>query len=323
MRTQSLVVGVQFLAALSIAVPAAAQRFAFERTYDVSAAPVVDVSTTRGKINIRVGEPGRVVVSGAATVRIGLTAPVNAVDLARKVAQMPPIEHNGDRLRLRSPSDPAENRAMTVSYDVRVPPNTRVIAISDSGAIDVRDIAGTVEARTESSSIALSDLGGSADVDTGSGAVTVDRVNGIVRVSTSSSAITARNLRGGLRARTASGRVFASFAGQGPVDVQTQSSAIDLSGVSGALTTFSESGHTTITGEPSAGWSVSSGSSGIDVRFESRVNATLHATTGSGSVYTPDRLVAGSVERQRVEGAIGAGGPVVRLASRSGSIRIR
>jgi hypothetical protein len=323
MRTRSLVVGGLFLSAMSIAVPAAAQRFPFERTYDVGLSPVIDVSTTRGKINIRAGEPGRVVVSGAATVRMGLTVPVNALDLARKVAENPPIEQNGGRLRLRAPSAPEENRAMTVNYDVRVPPDARVIALSDSGAIDIRDVSGSVEARTQSSAIALSDLGGTADVDTGSGAVTVDRIDGIVRVSTSSSAITARNLRGGLRAKTDSGRVFGSFAGHGPVDVQTQSSAIDLNGVSGELTTFSESGHTTIAGEPSGAWNVSSGSSGIDVRFASKVNATLHATTGSGTVYTPERMVTGSTEKQRVEGAIGSGGPVVRLASRSGSIRVR
>lgn len=311
------------MAALAVAQPAAAQRFAFERSYDVASSPVVDVSTTRGTINVRVGEPGRVIVSGAATVRVGLTVPLNAIELARKVAEKPPIEQSGDRLRLRSPRDPDENRAMTVNYDVRVPPDARVIAVSDSGAIDVRDVSGHVEARTQSSPIALGDLGGPADVDTGSGAVTIDRVDGIVRVSTSSSAITARNLRGGLRARTASGRVFGSFVGHGPVDVQTQSSAIDLSGVSGALTTFSESGHTYITGEPTAAWNVSSGSSGIDVRFGSKVNAMLHATTSAGTVYTPERLVVGSVEKQRVEGAIGAGGPEVRLASRSGSIRIR
>lgn len=323
MRTPSLVVGVLFLAGLAMAAPAAAQRFPFERSYDVESSPVIDVSTTRGKISVRVGEPGRVTVTGAATVRLGVTVPLNAVDLARKVAEHPPIEQSGDRLRLRSPADPNENRAMTVNYDVRVPPNTRVVAISDSGAIDIRDIGGSVEARTQSSSIALSDLGGTADVDTGSGAVTVDRVDGNVRISTSSSAIIARSLRGGLRARTGSGRVFGSFVGNGPVDVQTQSSAIDLSGVSGALTTYSESGHTSITGVPSASWNVSSGSSGIDVDFASAVKATLQASTGSGTVYTPERLVTGSIEKRRVAGAIGGGGPAVLLVSRSGSIRIR
>ncbi len=53
MATRSLVVGVFLPAALLIAVPASAQRFAFERTYDVASSPVIDVSTTRGKINVR------------------------------------------------------------------------------------------------------------------------------------------------------------------------------------------------------------------------------------------------------------------------------
>jgi hypothetical protein len=322
MVTRSLGVGVFLLAALSIAAPASAQRFAFERTYDVASSPVIDVSTTRGKINIRTGEPGRVVVSGAATVRIGLTAPANAVELAQKVAATPPIEQTADGLRLRSPSDPAEDRAMTVNYDVRVPPNARVIAVSDSGAIEVRDIAGHVEVRTQSGAISLMSLG-AADVETGSGAVRLDGATGAVRITTSSSAITARGLSGGLHARTGSGRVIGSFTGAGPVNIGTSSSAIELNGVSGALITTTESGRTTITGVPSAPWDVTAGSGSIDVDFESAVNATLRASTGSGSVDTPERMVKGSIEKRRVDGAIGEGGPTVRLASRSGSIHVR
>jgi len=322
MATRSLVVGVFLPAALLIAAPASAQRFAFERTYDVASSPVIDVSTTRGKISVRTGEPGRVVVNGAATVRLGLTVPVNAVELAQKVAEKPPIEQTGHRLRLRSPSDPAEERAMTVNYDLRVPPNARVIVVSDSGAIDVRDVSGHVEVRTQSSAISLMSLG-AADVETGSGAVRLDVATGAVRITTSSSAITARGLSGGLHARTGSGRVIASFTGAGPVNIGTSSSAIELNGVSGALTTTTESGRTTITGVPSAPWDVTAGSGSIDVDFESAVNATLRASTGSGSVDTPERMVKGSIEKRRVEGAIGDGGPTVRLASRSGSIRVR
>ena len=322
MSTRSLVAGVILLAALSIAAPAAAQRFAFERTYDVGQSLVIDVSTTRGKINVRTGEPGRVVVTGAATVRIGLMAPSDAVERARRVAERPPIEQNGDRLRLRAPMDPDDNRAMTVNYDLRVPPNARLIAVSDSGAIDVRDLAGHAEVRTQSSAIVLTALG-SADVETGSGDVRLDGAAGAVRISTSSSAITARGLSGGLHARTGSGRVIASFTGAGPVNVGTSSSAIELNGVSGALTTTTESGRTTLSGTPSAAWDVSAGSGSIDVDFRVPVNATLHAMTGSGSVETPERMVTGSIEKRRVDGEIGSGGPVVRLASRSGSIRVR
>jgi DUF4097 and DUF4098 domain-containing protein YvlB len=322
MASRSLVVGEFLLAALSIAAPASAQRFAFERTYNVASSPVVDVSTSRGKINVRVGEPGKVVVTGAATVRVGLTTPADALERARKVATNPPIEQSGERLRLRSPADPDDNRAMTVNYDVRVPPNTRVMAVSDSGAIEVRDVAGHVEVRTQSSAISLLSLG-AADVETGSGEVRVDGATGAVGITTSSSAITARGLSGGLHARTGSGRVIASFTGAGPVNIGTSSSAIELSGVSGALTTITESGRTTITGVPSAPWDVNAGSGSIDVGFDSAVNATLRASTGSGSVDTPERFVKGSIEKRHVEGAIGEGGPLVRLASRSGSIRVR
>src|SRR5262245_23359008 len=290
MASRSLVVGVFVLAALSIAAPASAQRFAFERTYDVAASPMVDVSTTRGKINVRVGEPGKVVVTGAATVRVGLTTPADAMERARKVAANPPIEQSGERLRLRSPADPDDDRSMTVNYDLRVPPNTRVMAVSDSGAIEARDVAGHVEVRTQSSAISLLSLG-AADVETGSGAVRVDGATGAVRITTSSSAITARGLSGGLHARTGSGRVIASFTGAGPVNIGTSSSAIELSGVSGALTTNTESGRTTIAGVPSAPWDVNAGSGSIDVDFESAVNATLRASTGSGSVETPERMV--------------------------------
>jgi hypothetical protein len=286
MLIRSLVVGVFLLAALAFAAPAAAQRFAFERTYDVASSPVViDVATTRGKINIRVGEPGHVVVTGAATVRLGLTTPSDAVERARKVAASPPIDQSGDRLRLRSPADPGDNRAMTVNYDVRVPPNARVMAVSDSGAIEVRDVAGHVEVRTQSSAISLMALG-SADVETGSGAVRLDGASGEIRISTSSSGITARDLRGGLHTRT-------------------------------------ESGRTILSGTPTAPWDVSAGSGSIEVDFYAPVNASLHATTGSGSVETREQTVKGSIEKRRVEGEIGNGGPVVRLASRSGSIRVR
>jgi hypothetical protein len=283
MRTRSLVGGVVFLATLAIAAPASAQRFPFERTYNIGPTAVIDVSTTRGKITIRTGEAGRVVVTGAATARF--TGPLNAVELARKVAASPPIEQTGDRLRLRSPRDPDESRAMTVNYDLRVPPDARIIAVSDSGAIDVRDVAGHVEVRTQSSAISLMSLV-SADVETGSGAVRLDGASGAIRISTSSSGITARDLRGGLRSRT-------------------------------------ESGRTILSGSPSAQWDVSAGSGSIEVDFYAPVNATLQATTGSGSVEAPERMVKGSIEKRRVEGAIGEGGPVVRLASRSGSIRVR
>ena len=93
---------------LAAASPSAAQRIAFERSYTVGQAPTLDVSTIRGKIDISVGEPDRVVVRGTTTVRVGLTSPPTAYELAKKVAANPPIQQEVDLIRLRPPLGEAD-----------------------------------------------------------------------------------------------------------------------------------------------------------------------------------------------------------------------
>src|SRR5262245_10217834 len=154
MRRVSSVVVAVVLAAGSPAV-AYAQRFSFERSFDAADPSTIDVSTLRGKIDIVAGAVGRVVVAGEATVRFRWAVPANAVELARQVASAPPIEREGATVRLRPPSDAAARRAVTVSYQVRVPPNTNVQTTSDSGATSVRGVTGTVEVRTQSGAIDL------------------------------------------------------------------------------------------------------------------------------------------------------------------------
>jgi hypothetical protein len=117
---------------------AQAQRLTFERSFDVPVASVLDVSTIRGKIDIKAGEQGRVTVVGSVTVRVGVGVPANAVELAQKVSEKPPVERDGNTVRLRPPVGHAEQRAVTVAYQVHVPPDTKVVTVSDSGATSVR-----------------------------------------------------------------------------------------------------------------------------------------------------------------------------------------
>lgn len=317
-------VHVLFIAAfLATAAPAAAQRFSFERSFDAGPDSTLDVSTMRGKIHVSAGEPGRILVTGTATVRVAWNVPVNAIDLARMVAERPPVAVEGAVVTLRAPSDPLEQRAMTISYEVRVPRDTRVLARSDSGAITVDGVAAPVVLRTQSAAILLTRLGGSAAVTTGSGDVEADRIDGALSIETASSAITARDVRGGLHVRTNSGAVDAMLTGPGDVDVRTSSSAITLHGVSGSLATNTRSGRTKVTGFPKEDWSVSAGSGSIEVTFDAPGSVSLDAETGSGSVNASGVDVDGSVAKQRVVGDVRGGGAHVRLASRSGSIQIR
>lgn len=311
------------LTSAASASPALAQRFPFERSFDVTGPAALDVSTIRGKIEVTTGEPGRIVVVGTATVRVDWNVPANAADLARGVAQNPPIEREGQTFRLRSPSDAATLRAVTVSYQVRVPPDTAVQTVSESGATSVRGVTGAVSVRTQSAAIDVAEIGGATTVTTGSGAVLANRIAGALTVSTSSSRFTGSAIAGSVRVRTSSGEVEIAFAGDGDVDVETGSSAIRLQGVRGAVVVATRSGRTSLHGLPRRDWAVSSGSGGIDIITESSVPLTLDATTGAGSVKVIGEPVQGSVTKRKVDGSIAGGGPLLKLLSRSGSIVLR
>ena len=319
MRIRSTLV-VLIVLVLGTATTVRAQRFPFERSFEMQGISTLDVSTMRGKIEVVAGAPGRIVVTGAATVRVAWDAPSNAVEFARRVAGHPPIQRDGNTVRLRPPSDAAEQKATTVNYTVRVPPDTQARSDSDSGATTVRGVAGAVAVKTQSATITAASLGASATITTGSGAVTVDGVKGALRVTTNSSAFSGRGLEGDVHVRTSSGAVDASLSGRGGVDVQTGSSAIAVRGAHGGVIATSQSGHLTVAGVPGSAWTLSTSSSAIDIAVERGASLSLDASSRSGSVKVEGGDVRGDVSKNRIAGTIGDDGPLVRVMSGSGSI---
>lgn len=307
---------------LGFAAPALAQRLPFERPYDVTGRITLDVSTMRGRIDVTAGEAHRVVIGGAATVRIGWDVPADALEIAKRIAANPPIERSGNTFRLRPPADRTDQKAVTVSYQVQVPPDTEVIAVSDSGATTIRKVGGRVSVRTQSASIELHELGGAVTVNTGSGAVAVDGVAGALEVTTSSSSITGTELGGSVRVRTGSGAVDVGLTGTDDVDVETSSSGIRIVGARGGLKTNTQSGRVIAQGAPGRPWTVSTGSGSVEMTVAAPA-VTIDAETGSGSVTVEGAQVAGSVTKKKVEGTVGGGGPRLGVNSRSGSIRLK
>jgi hypothetical protein len=308
---------------------AAAQRVPFERTLAVPGHVTVEITTDRGRIEVTEGAPGAVVVTGAATVRAGVTVPANAPELARQVAAQPPIERTGDTIRLTEPAGAAERRAVIVNYVVQVPSGTAVRTRSQSGATTVREVSGAVDIRTQSAAIEARRLGAGAIVTTGSGQVDIAGVRGDLTVTTASSSIDLEGIAGSLRVRSGSGAVDAAVTGGGVVDIETSSGAIRLTGASGALTLRTKSGAVRLQGHPAqAPWEVSTGSGSIDLRVPAASAFRLDAQSGSGSVALSGASVTGLVSKRNVAGTVGAagtvgpGGALVQARSRSGSVRI-
>lgn len=308
---------------IAVAQPALAQRVPFERSFAVNAPVIVDAETGQGKIEIVAGERGRVVVRGAATVRVGWNVPANAADLARQVAADPPIAQQGGTVTLRDPANSTIRRAVVINYVVEVPRETEIKASSDSGATSVRGVAGSVRVRTQSAAIETSDLGGAATLTTGSGAISASRIAGAVTVETSSSAFTGRGLGSSLRVSTQSGAVDAELTGTGDADVETASSAIRVIGLRGRLTAKTQSGKIVVSGTPRGEWKATTSSGAVDVGVAHGTALTIDANSRSGSVVVEQMRVEGSVDKRAVKGTVNGGGAGLRISTGSGAIRVK
>src|SRR5690349_2883359 len=197
MRTQRL--AAMLLITMAFASPAAAQRVNFERSFDTPTAVTLDVSTLGGRIELRTGPPGKLVIRGTATVRVAFNVPADAPELAKQIAANPPIERVGGIIWLRPPAEPVQRRAVTLAYDVLVPPGTVVRARSDSGEIAATDLSANTTLRTQSGRIDVTSSGSDLEIVTGSGAVTIHGAAGALAVTTGSSAIGIRDARGAVR----------------------------------------------------------------------------------------------------------------------------
>lgn len=247
-----------------------------------SRATHLDIETDRGRIEVIAAGDGRIEVDGMVTVRAGWNVPANAMELARAVAANPPIEEQGHTVRIRIPSDGASRRALTLSYRVHVPAGTTVRSVSSSGATSVRGVKGRVTVRTQSGAIALAALA-DVDVASGSGAITVDGVSASLRAESRSSAFRLQDVHGALTVATQSGRVEAS-------------------GVPGP-------------------WTISTGSGSVHLRI-SGPGCVLDASSRSGSIHVDPAIVDGTVEKRRIKGRVGEGGPPVEVRTGSGAIHV-
>lgn len=320
MRTQSAAAALLIVTAF--AWPAAAQRVSFERTLDTPATVTLDVSTLGGRIELRTGSPGQVVVRGTATVRVAFNVPANAPELAKQIAARPPIEQAGSVIWLRPPSEPVQRRAVTLAYDVLVPPGTVVRAKSDSGEIVATDLSANATLRTESGRIDVTSSGSDLEVVTGSGAVTVHGAAAGLTVTTASSAIGIRDAGGAVRVKTQSGAVTIDLAPTADVDVETGSSAIDVSGAHNRLAARSRSGAIRVAGRTGGTWDVRTDSSRIELAVSRSGSASFALSSRSSDVEIPRDLVTNSVSKGHVEGTLGDGANRVTASSGSGRIAL-
>lgn len=334
------------LTALFLAIPVLAEEATFDRTLKVTGPVDLEVVTGSGSITVRSGAAGTITVHG--TVRagfcIGLCGGGDDPAIMKEIVANPPIEQTGNTVRIGHLGETQRHNNISISYELVVPADTRLLSKTGSGHQEISGIAGPAEVSVGSGGLRLSDIAGQVRAHTGSGSITMTNLHGSVRAHAGSGSIKGegvgvstsvesrakyqgKDLPLAPGARASSGATFADSSAMGSsgadLDFQTGSGSIRVNGLRGTLRAHTGSGTIDLQGEAIGDWSMSTGSGSITVRLPAQAAFNLNAHTGSGSIHTDRQvMVQGTLGKRDLRGTVNGGGFHLDLRTGSGTIRI-
>jgi len=208
---------------------------------------------------------------------------------------------------------------------IRVPAGKRVEVNLALGAIEATNVHGDLVLDVAAAHIRTSGTKGALTVDAGSGSVDVVNATGDLDVDTGS---------GSLSVSGATGTRVILDSGSGGVelrDITADRVSIDVG--SGSIhsgpiatddlivDTGSGSVRLELTRVPRR-TTIESGSGGVTLTLPTGANAELDIDTGSGSITSDFPVTMDQIRRRELRGKIGNGGPLIRIETGSGSVRI-
>jgi DUF4097 and DUF4098 domain-containing protein YvlB len=312
----------------------AAQEGTFDRTLKVSGPIDLDVTTGSGSITVNRGSESQVVVH--ATIRASVNGWLSGDPSARikAIQDNPPVEQNGNVIRIGHFYDSERQRNISISYDIQVPADVRLHSRTGSGHIKIARVNGPVDASTGSGGIDIDEVASDVRLQTGSGSIAINNIAGTVRAHTGSGSIGGDKIGGFSAVNTsakfqgkalplASAGSTGSGAGRAYLDFETGSGNIRLLNIAGELKAHTGSGSIEAQGQQTGDWDLNTCSGGIRVRLPESSKFNLMARTSSGSVSTDFPLtIQGTVNRRELSGSVNGGGPRLDLHTGSGSIHV-
>jgi DUF4097 and DUF4098 domain-containing protein YvlB len=296
----------------------------FSKTLNVSGKPDVEIQTGSGNITVRVGSANTVQVNARIKASENwFDSGMSASERVKRIEQDPPMKQNGNMITIGRIEDRELRNHISISYEVTVPAGSSINSRTGSGDQEISGVNGALRASTGSGNIHASGVGGDPRLETGSGDVKIDSVKGRLYARTGSGNITARGVEGGLNAETGSGDIEYYQTAAGAVLAHTGSGNIRLHDVKGGVEAHTGSGDVDINGEATSAWDVETGSGNLNLRLPQNATFDLRAQSSSGSIQMNRPVtVQGIMKRNRVEGKVGNGGPLLSLHTGSGDIRI-
>jgi TonB family protein len=216
-------------------------------------------------------------------------------------------------------------------------------AFTAGGHIMAGNIAGDAVLRSGGGHIRAEQIGGHAELDTGGGNITVGKAGSVVNVRTGGGQIDFGEVRGSVRAQTGGGGIRVIYV-SGPLEVESSAGSICLTRVAGSVRAATAGGTITAWINPDApsdngavhlaGPSQLSSRDGDIVVFLPRnLAANVEAVVESGGPrgidadpalgLTFDSPATPSGSPFRAVGALNGGGPLLKLRTVAGKIRLQ
>jgi DUF4097 and DUF4098 domain-containing protein YvlB len=298
----------------------------FEKTLTVGQQTDVEIMSGSGSIEVRQGTVGRVEIR--ARVRAGdwgwSRSGLSAQERVKRIEANPPVEQQGNTVRIGDIKDAELRDGVSISYDVTVPPGTALRSKSGSGSQRIEGVDGDLVVSTGSGSVNVRRSGGRVRASTGSGGVTAQDVGGAFEASTGSGSIDGMGVKGPISARTSSGSIEVTQTGGGDVEASSSSGSIKVRGVQGGVRASTTSGSLAIEGQMARDWRLSSSSGHVTVNVPASQGFELDASSGSGRIDTDFPItVSGTIGKHALRGAARGGGPLLHVRTSSGGISIQ
>ena len=322
-RQNFLILASCLIAACLQTLPAhASAEGSFQRTLQVTGPASIDLTTGSGSVNVRTGSSGQVQITGR--VKVTNWFGMDSEERVKDITNNPPIQQSGNDIRIGHGADSELFHNVSISYELIVPPDTRLHSHTGSGNQDIEGLHGAVEAEAGSGGLRISDIGDTVRADTGSGDIHVERVKGNVRAKAGSGSIHATDIAGGFTGSTGSGHIELAQTAPGAVRAETGSGGMELRGVNGSLDASAGSGTISADGNPTGSWTVHTGSGGVRLKLASSAAFDLDAHTSSGSISVSQPVtVQGTIGRKELRGKVRGGGVPVEVRTGSGNIEIQ
>jgi hypothetical protein len=303
----------------------AAVEGSFDRTLNVSGHVELDIQSGSGNISVHQGNSNSVVIHAhikASESWFG-GGGLSADEKVKRIEQNPPIDQNGNNIRVGHIQDEALRNNISISYDVSVPKDTSLQSHTGSGDERINDINGPVRANSGSGNITISAINGEVRANAGSGDLTITNVQGRAYTETGSGNIRATGVAGGFDARAGSGDITFEQAASGSVRAETGSGNIRLRNVAGGVEAGAGSGDVEVQGKIESDWRIHTGSGEVEVKLPSDARFNINARSSSGSVEVNHPVtMQGSLKRNHIEGTVNGGGTLLDVSTGSGTIRV-